>query len=94
MCKGAHQTHKRSGAQAQEKKLIPQIKKGNKEKFKRQTAVKKSSQGLKRELAVMNLKQRKRSTNEALEIKRIKIKMENYIRINYIIKAVMNLKRS
>jgi len=30
MCKGAHQTHKRSGAQAQEKKLNSQIQKGNK----------------------------------------------------------------
>jgi hypothetical protein len=27
MCKGAHLTHKRSGAQAQEKKLNPQIQK-------------------------------------------------------------------
>jgi hypothetical protein len=30
MCNGAQLTHKRSGAQAQAKKLIPQIKKGNK----------------------------------------------------------------
>jgi hypothetical protein len=31
MCDGAHQSHKRSGAQAQAKKLIPQKKKGIKE---------------------------------------------------------------